>query len=1045
MTASSRRLGTCLLISLAALTGASAESFYKQEPLFMFRPEETKSQTTINRFGPVGLSIDLVQPAFTMKIRSVEDGSPAAATGKLKPGQFIATINGEALKDIDPRIQLGNLITKAEATDGLIRLVLKDTPDAAAQTVDVKIPVLGAYSPTWPLDCPKSDQIVRHFAEYLKKDGSDKGFADMGMLFLLSTGDASDLEYVRQWAQELANNKVSDYAWHIGHGGLAVCEYFLRTGDGSVMPVIQQMVDFAARDQAFGGWAGRSGMAAVNYGGGGGHLNAGGTLVVPFLMLAKECGAEVPEDCLQSALTHYYRWAGRGNVPYGNNLPGNGFAENGKNARLAFAMAAAAALTPDGEKSIYAGARDVAAMFSFYSSAYMNHGHTGGGIGEIWRSAAMGLLYEKRPGHYRAFMDSRRWHYEMSRRFDGSFGILNGEGFYKLNGYDTLEWGAGLPLAYTIPRKHLRLAGAPPTKFSKLYKLPEIPWGTKADADFVTLDSPALPDGTRIDWSRENHADDSGMGQNRRFANKVHDADTITRYMHHENIAVRALAAAQLVNHAPSFTLGFLNSKDARVRRSALDGMREEQTAGKLSTPENIRKVFALLADPEESWFVKDGALRLIGTFPAEAVAPHIDAIIPFLQHQEWWLQHGALVALTPVAGHPECFRKVLPAVGGFLKTNKLYNASHPLRKGEFFNNVAKGGPEVIALAEESMKEGYSGYLPWQSVQEDAQEAVNNSNREIIVQSMAQLPGGYQVLYDMLTQLYPDESLPYKKMFLTAKAEDLGPALRKTIADTALTKLIPDYVAQNRKQLLREAASTLVDKAWRGIPKRSMDKLVEYYQQAFIHDYDWKDFGFPREEMTWHYHSFDPPETQPWDLVKKPRYRPVTLPAGMENYFTPGFDPAKAGWKHGLQPIGINNEGELKAEGENPCYDFCRCHTAMKTLWEKEVLLVKGRFQYPAFRKGHCYRLLIGGMAHVGAGEGFKIHINGKPLYERKDGTGKRQGAMPIGYMLDETWWPEFNGKEVDISAIMFQGRKDDVVKANFSLWIQEMKVPPLE
>jgi hypothetical protein len=31
----------------------------------------------------------------------------------------------------------------------------------------VKIPVLGAYSKTWPLDCPKSDKIVRNLADYI--------------------------------------------------------------------------------------------------------------------------------------------------------------------------------------------------------------------------------------------------------------------------------------------------------------------------------------------------------------------------------------------------------------------------------------------------------------------------------------------------------------------------------------------------------------------------------------------------------------------------------------------------------------------------------------------------------------------------------------------------------------------------------------------------------------------------------------------------------------------------------------------------------------
>ena len=170
-------------------------------------------------------------------------------------------------------------------------------------------------------------------------------------------------------------------------------------------------------------------------------------------------------------MRHFYRYAGRGGNPYGDDRPEVGFVDNGKNGNLAFAMAAAASLTPDGEKSVYAGARDVCAMTSFYTTTFMLHGHTGGGIGEIWRSAAMGLLHEKKPEQYREFMDNRHWHYELSRRFDGSFGILGG------GGYDDEKWGVAYALAYTMPRKTLRITGAPPTKFSKPYQLPEAALG----------------------------------------------------------------------------------------------------------------------------------------------------------------------------------------------------------------------------------------------------------------------------------------------------------------------------------------------------------------------------------------------------------------------------------------------------------------------------------------------------------------------------------------------------------------------------------------
>ena len=117
-----------------------------------------------------------------------------------------------------------------------------------------------------------------------------------------------------------------------------------------------------------------------------------------------------------------YRYAGRGNNPYGDNRPFTGFVDNGKNGKLAFAMAAAAALTPDGEDSVYARARDVCAMQSFYTTTFMLHGHTGGGIGEIWRALAANEVQSERAGgtrdpidglaalYKRAGQDEFAWH-----------------------------------------------------------------------------------------------------------------------------------------------------------------------------------------------------------------------------------------------------------------------------------------------------------------------------------------------------------------------------------------------------------------------------------------------------------------------------------------------------------------------------------------------------------------------------------------------------------------------------------------------------------
>lgn len=443
--------------------------------------------TNLTRVGPIGISLDLLQPAFTMRISGIEPGSPAAATGQLKPAMIIESINGKKLADIDPRIQLGNWITKAEATDGRLVLRVADKPGGRnAGGVVVQLPVLGRYSATWPLNCPKSEKIVRNFAEYLKKPGANQGFAGIGMLFLLSTGEESDLEPVRKWAR--GRNGGSSAPWHIGYGGLALCEYYLRTGDAQVLPTIQKMADKLVEMENFGGWAGRGPTASLSYG----HLNAAGTLCVGYLMLAKECGAKVPEDTLRRVLQRFYRYSARGNVPYGQGKPESGYTDNGKNGKLAFSMAAAAALDPRGENSIYARARDASAQFGFYSTSYMLHGHTGGGIGEIWLSASMGLVHDVLPKHYRQFIDSRRWHYVMSRRHDGSFAILGGER------YDNAEWGGGYALTYTVPRRTLRLTGAPATEFSKPFDLPERPWGHRGGRRFSVDQTGGLRQGWKL-------------------------------------------------------------------------------------------------------------------------------------------------------------------------------------------------------------------------------------------------------------------------------------------------------------------------------------------------------------------------------------------------------------------------------------------------------------------------------------------------------------------------------------------------------------------
>jgi len=1043
-----------ILTLVAALVGvfslAGAGKYYKQpHGIFSTRPDAGKSLQTIKRFGPVGIGIDLLQPAFVMRIANIEEASPAAATGKLKAGQIIESINGQKLADIDPRIQLGSILAEAEAKDGALKFVIR----GEAEPVTVKVPVLGAYSKTWPLNCPKSDKIVRQVADYLSQPDAQKGLAGIGMLFLLSTGEDKDLEVVRQWAR---NVKPHRYPWYIGYGGIPLTECYLRTGDPKIFENIQDWVENADQTQHNDAWAGR-GSALTSYGNG--HLNAAGTHVVTFLMLAKECGAELSDRLLLRSLRHFYRYAGRGGNPYGDNRPESGFVDNGKNGKLAFAMAAAAALTPDGEHSLYAKARDVCAIQSFYTTSFMLHGHTGGGIGEIWRSAAMSLMREKRPKQYRDFMDNRRWHYDLSRRFDGSFGILGG------GGYDKEQWGVAYPLAYTIPRKTLRVFGAKPTRFSKHYQLPKQIWGTEADNLFLSLEAVPEENGKKQDLSAETLAEDSSMAFLRRFHGATQPTDDeIRRYVHHQEHSIRHIAAYKALGINSGYigwksaggkvrmnlVMEFLQHKDARVRRAMFGAL--------LGKPNVINaEIFGLavksVKNPAESWWVKDAALQVIGRGSAEQVLSLVDTLLPYLKHEEDWLKNAALIALTPVVADERCYKRVLLAIGDLVRNNQRVSITRGLTGG-IRAKLKAAGLEVQKLAAETLKETFTGYAGSKT----APGGLNTTSTfefhlEGIASSLAEVPGGLDVLYEIARQRKPKEILPYKQFFLNADSSLLGPKLKNAIHPIITDELIPEYVGRNRERL-SELAKAEIQSGYPGGNRDSIDGLVALYDRAGAKDYDWKMFMDLRE-AEWSYHSFDPisAEQVPFDQLVT-RYRKVTLPKGLEDWFAP--ENTAPLWKRGRSPFG-HYKGKLPTGPVHKCVVGCTgpgCYgaTKIRSFWEKEVLLLRGTFKVPPLKPGHRYRLRINDGNHVGSGGGHLIYVNGKPLVEAKTCNGRGSGGLPKGAYLTKEFLDDFRSGEITLAAITFLRFNDKykvkpnskVPQGKFSLHIEEQKLPPM-
>jgi hypothetical protein len=749
-----RNLKLCLTLGLFfaaplvrdATAADAAGSYYTVKPLFNPYPGGggRYRDWEIRNFGPVGIGVTLKKPLFTMVISNVEKGSPADATRKLKKGQIIESINGALLKDRDPRVILGDIITKAEATDGVITLKVKDLGD-----VVVNIPAVGSYSKTWPLDCPKSDKIVRNLAGLLAKQESPSwGSA----LFLLSTGDEQDLAVVKTWLS--GRDTIGSYPWHAGYLGIAYCEYYLRTGDESVLPAIQKMGERLKETMYNGGWSGRGDGASFTYSTGTGQMHAAGVHCVTFLMLAKMCGVELDDYMLQESLKTFYRFAGHENVPYGDGWPEGGFRDNGKSGGLAVAMAAAARLTPEGEASTYAKARDHVGMKSFYATSWFHSAHTGGGIGEIWHNASMSMLQQRRPVQHRSFLDTRRWVMELSRRHDGGIGIAGVSDRYDRSASEQeRSWGNYLALTYTIPRRKLIVFGAPKTPWCKSFQLPDRPWGRPADDAFVRTEPTTSAAITMEDVLKEQVPTDASLAVSGRLGSPDVTDRTLLKYLLHPEMGYRTAAMRSAVNNGhDKFVLPLLKSKDPRQRHAgllAITGMFKGRAfSDDKLTPEMFEWVGNMIEDPNESLWVVQQALKAIRRAKPEVVAQHRDSILEYMKHDDWFLRASAIEALVPICAHPDHYKAIMPLM---FKTLAQFTTDQALTPVWSLKKLlAQATPGVKAFAMQELQKAYAGVptvmsFPGGRVMGNGSQVV----RSRISAMMSGLPGGDRFIKTM--------------------------------------------------------------------------------------------------------------------------------------------------------------------------------------------------------------------------------------------------------------------------------------------------------
>lgn len=436
----------------AALAAVSAKAV-------VYSPHGDKLSCHMN-MGPTGAAAWM--RGYHFQVMRIDQGSPAH--GVLALGDVVTGADGIAFgPEADARITLGNAIGRAEASGE--PLVLAVMRDGAAQTVAITLPALGAHAPGWPFDDAKSRTILsaacRSLLDAQLPNGKIPTDGEMGSfltgLLLLASGDSLYLDGARRavyYVDSLDYLKIDYNNWPMGYGGLLLAEYYLATGDESVLEKLTWIADELARGQMLcGSWGHKSPGAGY------GALNQPGIVDAITLVLARECGIDVDQQALDKALAFFSRYAELGSVPYGDHMPGGMLDDNGKNASAAVLMHLAG---KDRESDAFS--RSVA------MSGWMREdGHTGAFFSTVWGPLGASLAG---PDALREFMDYQGWFYNLSRTWKGDLLHLpyqealtrfDDSGYVYFGGDFTT---GGIGLTFALPQRRLRILGAPPSVFS---------------------------------------------------------------------------------------------------------------------------------------------------------------------------------------------------------------------------------------------------------------------------------------------------------------------------------------------------------------------------------------------------------------------------------------------------------------------------------------------------------------------------------------------------------------------------------------------------
>ncbi|MBT8043984.1 MAG: HEAT repeat domain-containing protein, partial [Verrucomicrobiae bacterium] len=391
--------------------------------------------------------------ARQIKVTHVAPGSPA--DGVIHEGDVILGLDGKPFS-YDPRIEFGRALSIAEAGDG--KLALTIWRDGKSREVTIPLQVLGAYSPTAPYDCPKSERILELGCDALAKRMKEPKYRmgaiprSLNALALLASGNPKYLPLVKREAGWASHYKSKGMAtWYYGYVIMLLAEYHMVTQDDSVLPGLERLALEAARGQSIVGSWGHGFALSDGRLGGYGMMNAPGVPLTISLVMARGAGIDHPDvaNAIERSAKLLRFYEGKGSVPYGDHAPWTQTHEgNGKTG-----MAGVLFNLMEEKKP----AKFFSRMALASHGPERDTGHTGNFWNMTWAMPAVNLSGPHGTGAW--MKEFGAWYYDLARGWDGTF-LHQGPpqpGPDKTRGWDA---SGSYLLAYAMPLKKIWLTGA---------------------------------------------------------------------------------------------------------------------------------------------------------------------------------------------------------------------------------------------------------------------------------------------------------------------------------------------------------------------------------------------------------------------------------------------------------------------------------------------------------------------------------------------------------------------------------------------------------